>query len=314
MRRKLVRQGHNTLTVSLPKHWCKINNLKEGNEIDISEKLNCLLISKETFRGVDEVKIDITGLDRSTIILLIQSIYSYGHNAITITTKDSKVKHYICGKENSVAFVIQESISRLIGAEIISSSKFEYKIQTLTEDSREKFNIILRRIFLLINEMFNSFIEGVDKKDKTLIENISLQHINIKKFINYSLRLLNKFGYEQAEKTNFYFSIINFLGKIDEIIKNYAGYIINEGSLNQSKQFCSLVKKIGLGFQKYYECFYKYNLQKISEIHKERDLFKSNFYIQYKKLSKDDVFVLSGMTQIYDMILDLIELRTAIGH
>jgi len=314
MKRKLVRQGHNTLTLSLPRRWCEINKLKEGEEVELSEKLNCLLVSKEAYRGSGEIKVDVSGLDRSTIMLLIQSLYTYGHNLITINSKDSKARHVLGEKDVSMPKIVHDSVNRLVGAEVISSLKGEYKIQVITDDSREKFDVVLRRIFLLITEMFECLEQGIEKRDKEIIENIALQQANVKKFINYSLRILNKFGHEQAEKSNFYFAIINFLGKISEIIKNTAGYTVVEGSLNQSKQACLLIKEIGEEFSRYYDLFYKYDIKKTSELHVERDKFKGRFYKLYKKISKDDVFIVASLMPIADIMLDLIELRMAIGY
>jgi phosphate uptake regulator len=315
MRRKVIRQGHNTFTVSLPKKWCDSHNLKEGEEIDIGEKGDLLILSKEAYRGTGEIDIDITGLERGAIMLLIESLYTYGYGNIKLTTKDAKIQDYMHKKEIAVSSVIQNAISRLIGAELVNSSKNSFEIEVLIEDSQEKFDVTLRRLFLLIISMFESFIEGIRKKDKSKMEAVETEHINIKKFSNYALRLLNKFGYLDAEKTTFYFAIIKFLGKFDEIIKNFAGYTIIEGKLDLSEKCADMIEEINEAFKKYYGIFYKYDLRKMSELHKERDLFKQKLYSEkYKYLTKEDVFVLAGLTQCYDIILDLIELRMAIEH
>jgi len=314
MRRKLVKQGHNTLTMSLPRKWCERNKLEEGEDIDVIEKGEYLLLSKEISKGAGKVSVDVTGLDRSTIILLIASLYRYGYDFISIITKDRKAVYHLHDKEVNIQSIIHFAVSRLLGAEIVSSTNESFKIEVIAEESREKFDTVLRRIFRLLIEMFEGFIEGIKKKDKAAIENVLLQHENIKKFINYGLRLLNKFGYKDAEKTTFYFSIISFLEKIDEIIKNFSGYVINEGTLNLSKKFSSLLEEILNSTKLYYNLFYKYDIKQISQLHKNRDLFKRRLYKSYKDLSKDDLFVLSNMMQIFDTLLDLTEQRMAIGY
>ena len=35
MKRKLVKQGNNALTVSLPSDWSKLNRLAAGDEVDV---------------------------------------------------------------------------------------------------------------------------------------------------------------------------------------------------------------------------------------------------------------------------------------
>ena len=315
MRRKIIRQGHNTFTISLPKKWCDSHNLKEGEEIEIGEKGEVLVLSKEAYRGDESISLDISGLERGAIILLIESLYTYGYNNLKLATKDVKVHDYMHKKDLPVNSVIQNAINRLIGAELVSSSKNNFEIEVLIQDSQEKFDVTLRRLFLLIMSMFESFIEGIKKKDKSKMEAVEMEHINVKKFSNYALRLLNKFGHQEAEKTTFYFAIIKFLSKFDETIKNFAGYTIREGKLDLSEKCIDMIEEISGAFKKYYSIFYKYDLKKMSELHMDRDLFKQRLYVEkYKSLSKDDIFILAGLTQGYDVILELMELRMAIEH
>jgi len=310
----MVKQGRNTLTLSLPRKWCERNKLSEGEEIDVLEKGDHLLLSKEISRGRGDVRIDVTRLDRSTIILLILSLYRYGYDKITITSKQNTVKYYLHNRDVSISSVVQDAVTRLIGAEITSTSRGSYKIEVITEDSREKFDIVLRRIFLLISEMFEGFLEGIKKKDQILMEEVALQHVNIKKFINYARRLLNKFGYKDAEKTTFYFATVTFLGKIDEMIKNFTGFVLDEKHVHFSKKLFSLLEEIKNSVKMFYESFYKYDVNQIGQMHKKRDLFKRRLYKDYNKFSKDDLFVISTMMQIFDVLLDLSEFRMAIGY
>ncbi|MBD3259147.1 hypothetical protein GF371_00790 [Candidatus Woesearchaeota archaeon] len=315
MRRRIVKQGHNTLTISLPRKWCDRNKLEEGEEIDVIEKGEHLLLSKGISKGIGKISVDISGLDRSTIVMLILSLYQYGYDTIVITTKNTKAKYHLQNREVSVAATINEALGRLIGAEITSSSKNRYTIEVVTEDAREKFDIVLRRVFRLLIEMFDAFIEGLRKKDKELVESVAFfQQINIRKFANYALRLLNKFGHKDAENTTFYFAIVKYLNKTSEMIKNFAGFTVVEGTMNLSPKFCDLLEEINESVKLYYSCFYKYDIKQISQLHINRDLFKKKLYKEYKKLSKDDLFILGNMMQIFAILLDLSELRMAIRH
>jgi len=313
MRRKIIRQGHNTFTVSLPIRWCEGHGLKEGQEIDINEKGECLILSKEAYRGTGEITVDITGLDRSTITILIEGLYTYGYNKINVITRDAKVPHYMFETELPVQFVIHHATNLLIGAEIVSSSKNKYEIAVMTEDSRDKFDITLRRIFLLIMGLYETFLEGIKKKDKAAIAALDLEHDNIMKFINYALRLLNKFGHEDADKTTFYFSIIQFLHKAERFPKNFAWYIIT--NLNIGKKACDLAEEAFQGFKDFYDVFYKYDIKKIGEIHKKRDLYRLKMGREIpKNLTKDEIFLVATVSNVYEVVLDLCELKMAIEH
>ncbi|MBD3248714.1 hypothetical protein GF336_01595 [Candidatus Woesearchaeota archaeon] len=314
MRRKIIKQGHNTLTVSLPKKWCEGHSLKDGEEIEVSEKSNCLVLSKESFKSKGDITVDISGLDRG-IILLIESLYLFGYNLITIKTKTPKVKVVIHNIERSILPFLQDSVlNRIVGAEIISSTPGIYKIQVITDESREKFDMVSRRIFRIIIEMFETFIRGIRDKNRDIIESVGVQFNNAKRFSNYALRILNKFGHEEADKTTFYYTAISFLVKIANIIKNVAIYTIREGKLNQSKELCMLIQDIKESFDIYYNSFYSYDNSKFGKLHERRDIFKRDMYIKFKKLSKDDLFILTSIYPIYDILLDLSELRMAIEY
>ena len=311
MRRKIIRQGHNTLTVSLPRKWCDNHKLKESEEIDITEKGENLLVSKESYKGSGEINVDISGLHRNAIIMLLESYYTYGYDVINITSKNTKTKWILYDEEWTVNKVINYVVNLMVGAELVSSGNGKYRIEVLTQDSREKFDTTLRRIFLLIMGLFDSYLEGIKKKKKNLVEDIDLQHFNVMRFVNYALRLLNKFGHEEADKTTYYFSLIYFLAKAERIPKNVTGYSLKH--LKLSKEGLDLIEEIFNGFKKYYDIFYKYNLSKIAELVGDRDRFRNKFFIkEYKNLSKDDVFIVSYFAQIYEVVIDLIELRTAI--
>ena len=51
MKRKIIKQGHNTLTVTLPSKWVKDLNLSAGDEIELIEKDKSILITSEKHNG-----------------------------------------------------------------------------------------------------------------------------------------------------------------------------------------------------------------------------------------------------------------------
>jgi phosphate uptake regulator len=169
----------------------------------------------------------------------VQSLYTYGYDSIEIKTKDSKAKWHWGDKEVSLPSIINYAIGRLIGAELVSSSNESYKIQVIAGEVKESFDVVLRRIFRLVIDEFETFIERYRKNDVSIIEQIELKYLQIRRFMNYALRLLNKFGHEDANKTTFYFGIIKSLSRIAESLKNLSGP--PEEPLKISKKSCDLI-------------------------------------------------------------------------
>jgi len=61
MKRKIIKQGHNTLTMTLPSEWVKKLNLKAGDEIDLNEKGGSLMVNGKQNNENKSTTIDITG-------------------------------------------------------------------------------------------------------------------------------------------------------------------------------------------------------------------------------------------------------------
>lgn len=325
MKRKVIKQGNNTLTLTLPRKWTDKLNIKAGEELDVIEKDKSLVVGGHKDTREQKISADISNLDRTAILTLIQGFYRYGYDYIEISTKNPSVQHYRNDKKVSVSSIVYDTTNRMIGAEIISASQNRYVIKRLTEESIEDFPTALRRIFLLLNEMFETFVSGVDADNKSnknegnkgiseskeLLESIEFQHTNIKKFINFCLRLLNKYGYDDTRKTCFYFHIISLLSKIEDIIKNHARYILKHGLRLKEPYFFELLKYIQTSSRMYYELFYSYDLNKTSQLNKHRDMFRSKLFSAEKKLSKEESIIIGGLSQIIELILDMSETRMA---
>lgn len=311
MKRKVIKQGNNTLTLTLPRKWTDKFNIKAGEELEVIEKDKYLIVGGHKDTREQKISADVSNIDRSTIMTLLQGFYRYGYDYMEISTKNPIVPHYRTDKKVTVSSVIYDTTNRMIGAEIISASQNRYVIKRLTEESIEDFPIALRRIFLLLNEMFETFVNGVETNSKELLESIEFQHTNMKKFINFCLRLLNKYGYDDTRKTCFYFHIISLLSKTEDIVKNNSRYILNHNLRLKELYFFELLKDIQTSSRKYYELFYNYDLNKISQLNKHRDMFRHKLFSAEKKLSKDESLIIGGLSQIIELILDMSETRMA---
>ena len=45
MKRKIIKQGHNTLTITLPNKWAKELNLLAGDEVDVLESNGSIIVN-----------------------------------------------------------------------------------------------------------------------------------------------------------------------------------------------------------------------------------------------------------------------------
>ena len=55
MKRRIIKQGHNTLTITLPSKWAKKFNINPGDEVELIEQGKDLKIATEKTQQLNEL-------------------------------------------------------------------------------------------------------------------------------------------------------------------------------------------------------------------------------------------------------------------
>ncbi|MBI2572242.1 hypothetical protein HYV86_00115 [Candidatus Woesearchaeota archaeon] len=306
--RKLIQHGLSSLTVALPSDWIKSHGLTKGNNVYVEKEGGSVIISTKQPIKHEKIKIDITKLDRTSALLYIMSLYRFGYNEIEIHFTKPSTAHY--RKEIHVSYpgIVHEITNRLIGAEVVEHSEKSMLIKTLAKESDEDFRIILRRIFLLLIQTSEAFLEGIRKKDLALIEGIELMHDNVNKFVSYALRLLNKYGYPDVKKTCFYYHIIASIDKIMDVFKYNARDIVSQRQRFNPKSI-EIFEQIHLSLRLYYELFYSFSLERVNQLSKNRDEVKRLIAKNAKLIPTTDLLLLVNQKSILEILLDLTDFR-----
>jgi bifunctional DNA-binding transcriptional regulator/antitoxin component of YhaV-PrlF toxin-antitoxin module len=157
MKRKVIPQGLGGLTLYLPKKWAKKKNLKPGDEVDISESRNNLIISLEKYKKQDStIELDLRGESKYYSFMIMISAYIAGFD--TLIVKYEK-------REKDLT---NWSKRALIGFEVFKTKENVYSIETVSEPNIGNFENIIRRKLFIIKEMFSKIGEGdlLEEADK----------------------------------------------------------------------------------------------------------------------------------------------------
>ena len=139
MKRKIIKQGSGTLTISLPTNWAKLFKLKSGDEIDVTQEGKMLVVStKERFKA-KKSELDLCGFDAPMIWIYLINVYIRGDDEIRVVFDDPKIL-----KQISIA------TRQFIGFDIIEQGKRYCILKDLSGTTDTGLDMILRRIFLLI--------------------------------------------------------------------------------------------------------------------------------------------------------------------
>jgi len=315
--RKLISFGKTSYVMSIPKSWIQKNNLKKGNLIAVEEKeKNLLLLPHAENNEVSKrksIEINITGIDRTSILYVIRSAYKIGYDDIKLIYTTPLARHFSMHNDEKVISVIHEEVDRLVGIEVVQQKENFCMIKDLSEPSSAEFDSALRRVFLLLSDASKDFIEAIKTNNPVLLETIEEKHNSITKFVSYCLRLINKGKYADYKKGSVLYHIISNLDKITDVLK-YSARDIMRLSNKLRKETIKILEDIFKAISKYYSMFYKFDFKKSSELYENRDLCLREILNSAKKIPSRELLIIEKTAAILELVTDISEARMALEH
>lgn len=327
MKRRVIRQGHNTLTITLPSEWVKKLNVQPGDEIDLHENSGSLVINGKQNNGHKTASIDITGLSVPMIWRFFQSAYREGYDEIKLIyePKDNYESAYnfytsqfeykrmgekVISKKPGLE-MIEELVNRFIGMEIIDHGNNYCTIKEMGDLTSKEFDNSLRRIFLLIQELFEkilSLIEHNEVGDIKICKTIHTMDINVDRFIDYCCRINNKINDSSFQKNKpVLFSTLFILELIGDEFK-YIGTHLSKTKRNV-REVLPFAKVVKEHFDMYYKLFYKFEREGAMKFG-ENDFKIYNDHFKWKGSEESEVrSIKRHFMQISKFIFCLMELR-----
>lgn len=139
MKRKLIKQGGGGFTFYVPKKWADTNHLKPGDEIEITESTNNLVISPVLAKP-EKKTIKINAVGKPEFLIRFETTFAYnkGFDVIDLSYKSKKEFDTIKDTADHL----------LLGFDLTERSENSIKIENVAEPSEDKQQTILRRLFL----------------------------------------------------------------------------------------------------------------------------------------------------------------------
>ncbi len=294
MKRKLVKQGENTLTISLPSAWVSAFGLKPGDEVELNEENKGLLISTKSDFKPRKGEIDISGLRKSLAYVYISDCYIRGDDEIRVKYDTPELLEVITGTCDS-----------LLGFAIVEQGKNYCVLKDLSGTTQNDFDMLFRRILLLVESMGENVLEALRKKEVKGLISISKTDEAVNKFANYCLRSLNRKGYRDFQKTMHYYTIIALLEQLgDEYARLCKGIHapVSRGGIKLFEEFMAMNRK-------FTRIFHKYDKADATDIINARDRLRE---ITLEKMSNpciNDVILLYRIRKMTELMADILKLE-----
>lgn len=290
MKRKVNLVGQNTLTVSLPSNWVKKNQIVKGDELEIVEKDNSLiLLGKGKIPDLKKtIDINLEEMNEDSIRLILNNLFRAGVDVLRIHFKDAK-------KFEEVQRI---SDRRFIGFEITKKEDDYCILENVTVPDSSKFNTLSHRAFLIVNESMLTILEDMKKCTFANMGVINHQFEKVEQYLNFCMRSINNQDVPLKD-LNFYFMVFYLLR-------------IMEGSLEQLYESLAVKKKISIGkdtinyfeelqtsYNQFYRSFYERDINKLSKLNEQiRKLLFNNGYSIITKKKGHESIVLHHMIDV----------------
>lgn len=284
MKRKIALIGPSTLMVSLPSKWAKKYCLKKGDEIEITENNEKLIVSTQNELFSKVIEINVSSLDKM-LYRLIGAIYKSGYEQVKIIFNSSK-------QLETIYDVLRKTC---LGFEIIEQSKNYIIIKEISKPEHHEFENVLRRNFLFLLSTANDSLDSAKKQDYEELKNITLRDHNINKYSDFCRRILNKKPISESKNAPLY-HIVEQLEKIGDFYKELCLYMCNN-KLKLDKEILEIYQKVNEFLNFFYELFYKFNFSSLEEFSNKRQevLDLINKSLNSKTQDKPTLFYLSNV-------------------
>ncbi|MBM3234367.1 phosphate uptake regulator PhoU [Candidatus Pacearchaeota archaeon] len=283
MRRKLIKQGHNTLTITLPSKWIQQFNLKPGSEINLIEKDNGLFLTTEKNEQYKKAEFDITRMDIPTIWKYFMAVYREGYDEVLVRFNENiklenpykffcqhklDLKYERKSEKKNIHEILQSFVNRFIGFGIIESGKDYCIVKEIGETSVKEFDNCLRRIFLILQQMAEETVEAIKTNNSKILPHIHDVDINLDKFHDYCIRILNKVGNKEPRKSELLSSTLFLLELLGDEFKNISHHLLYDLKKTKSDGLKKTARLIKEEIDALYSLFYKFDIEKINQISK----------------------------------------------
>ena len=327
MKRKIIKQGHNTLTLTLPSDWVKKLNVKAGDEVEVYERDSGLVINGHEKVLEKKSVIDITNFTIPLMWRFFQSTYRAGANEIKVVFDPNKKQYEDAFHFYTTQFdysklgekippkppiaMIQSVVDRFIGMGIIETGKNYCIVKEMGEPSIKEFENSMRRVFLVILEMFERTISAIEKdeiSDRNLCKEIHAIDLGTDRFVDYCCRILNQLptAFPDSKKMLLFSSlfILELLGDEFKYIGKHIA--LSKKSVKDTLQMMTLAKEY---FEGYYHLFYKFDRESVIKLgNKDVDLYNAHFKVK-ENIKGENRGMLKHIMMVSKFTLALIELR-----
>ena len=297
MKRKVVKHGSATLTISIPSKWAKKFAVKSGDELEIDEEEGSIIIKSPAYHdSVKETAIDLgqmSVLGRRCLIALFKG----GCDTIRITYPNPQVFNEI----------VMPTLNEFIGFEIMQQSEKHCVIKEISglTDNTE-LDSLIRRMFLLIISLSDDCAAAIESGNHELLNDLISRDVTINRVANFSRRLLYKRGSVRAKDLPMTYYIIEELENLGDEYKYMCRYLHENNLKIKNPEVYKIMRQANGLIREFHTLYFKFSFDRADKLTCDRDDTIRSIVKAFETKSVADVRVLDHLARISNIISNML--------
>lgn len=293
MKRKVIQIAGSTQLVSIPRKWALRYGVSKGDELEVLEQANRIIISTDKDLATSNISIDTRKLNLNVVKWLLVSLYKGGYDEVELIFEEPEIIHQI-----------QSLMGELLGFVVIEQTKNKCVIRNISKGVEEEFDHTFRRNFLVVLSLAKNTFEMLrDGHYKNLADVARLEKTN-NQLTAFCHRILNKRGFKDLRKTSYMYVIIKLLEGAADKYREICNYVSDQKrkKYKPSREIIGFFEDVNRMLDTYYQLFYNFDDSKIVAI----SASKKELTVQALKMMKgadaDNIFMLFNLVGVVENI------------
>lgn len=296
MKRKVIQIAGSTQLVSLPRKWAIAHNIMRGQQVEVQEDGDRVVIITDSVPLGENAEIDISQMG----IMINRVIGAYYRKGV-----DELKVHY---DRPELAGNVHESLGHdTVGFEMLEQGR-DYCVVKYVTGGIEEFDSLLRRMFLLLNSMSEESVNALKRGEYKHLKNLALLEEANNKFATICKRFLNKGGKTSYKLVGPLYHIVEELEKLADEFKYVCQHYsaLDSENLHLNKSVLDMFALAAGLVRDFYELYYKFDRDKLIAIKDKRLQVIDAAHDFYKrKLSHADYWLVHHSVILANSVFEL---------
>ena len=280
MKRKIIKLGQATYVLSLPSKWIRQFDLKQGDYLEVEETERNLIAGPEKVLKKSSIQFDLRKGNSELLEAYLLTAYRQGYDQIEFLHEPAIAEYRAKNKRLKTTKFLQDLVNlNLIGTEIIEQSEQRTVVKDLGGATPENAEQVFQRTLYLLKALAADCLEALKKRDREVLASLEIRQKNIKKFLLYYERLINKKAISK-EKAGPILQLISRLENISASYKRLAAEVLRTNTF-YSPALLEILGRVNNSLQKLVSLCLEFNQGKCLEFLSEREELWDEIY-QFK--------------------------------